>query len=105
MPLVRKTFDVFYGAKYFTKLNMITTFNQIRIVKGHEWLIAFITQFKLYKILITLFGLCNAPITLQNYINHILYNAFNDCCIVYFNNVFVFFKTHAKHIKYINEII
>jgi hypothetical protein len=27
--LIYKTLDVLYGAKYFTKLNMITAFNQI----------------------------------------------------------------------------
>ena len=40
---------------------MIAAFNQIQIVKGHKWLIAFITQFGLYKTLVTLFNLYNVP--------------------------------------------
>jgi hypothetical protein len=74
-------------------------------MKGYKWLTAFITQFGLYKILITLFGLCNVPATFQNYINYILHNALNDYCTVYFDNIFVFLKTYTKHMKYINEII
>ena len=59
--LVRKILNALYSAKYFTKLNIIATFNRIRIVEGHKWLIAFITRFRLYKILVILFSLYNAP--------------------------------------------
>ena len=41
----------------------------------------------------------------QNYINYILHNALNNYYTIYFNNVFIFLKTHAKYIKYINKII
>jgi len=55
--------------------------------------------------LVTLFSLYNAPAIFQNYINHILHNALNNYCTVYLNDVLVFLKTRAKHIKYVNEII
>ena len=55
--------------------------------------------------LITLFSLCNAPTTFQNYINYVLYNTLNNYCTVYFNNFLIFLKTRAEHTKYINEII
>ena len=55
--------------------------------------------------LVTPFSLYNMPATFQNYINHILHNTLNDYCITYFNDVFVFSKTHTEHTKYINEII
>jgi len=40
---------------------MIAVFNQIRIAEGYKWLTAFITRFGLYKMLVILFGLYNAP--------------------------------------------
>jgi len=55
--------------------------------------------------LVTPFGLYNAPATFQNYINHVLHNALNDYCTAYLNNVLIFLKTRAEHIKYINKII
>ena len=55
--------------------------------------------------LVILFSLYNAPTIFQNYINYVLHNALNDYYTVYLNNVLVFLKTHAKYIKYINEII
>jgi hypothetical protein len=84
---------------------MIAIFNQIQITEGHKWLIAFITQFKLYKMLVILFSLYNTPTTFQNYINYILYNALNNYYTVYLNNIFIFLKIYTEHIKYINKII
>ncbi|OCK87649.1 uncharacterized protein K441DRAFT_593473, partial [Cenococcum geophilum 1.58] len=34
--LIRKILNVLYSAKYFTKLNVITIFNQIRIAEGYK---------------------------------------------------------------------
>ena len=84
---------------------MIAVFNQIQIVKGYKQFIVFITWFGLYEILVILFSFYNALIIFQNYINYILYNALNNYCTVYLNNIFVFLKTCAKYIKYINKII
>jgi len=36
LPLVREILNALYGAKYFTKLNVITIFNQIRITEGYK---------------------------------------------------------------------
>jgi len=55
--------------------------------------------------LVILFGLYNAPIMFQNYINHILHNALNDYCTAYLNDVLVFSKTRAKYTKYVNKVI
>jgi hypothetical protein len=74
-------------------------------MEGHEWLTAFITQFGLYEMLVTLFSFYNAPAIFQNYINYVLYNALDDYCTVYLNNVFIFLKIYTEHMKYINEII
>jgi len=59
--LVYKTLNALYSAKYFTKLNIITAFNRIRITEGYKWLTAFITRFGLYEILVIPFSLYNAP--------------------------------------------
>jgi len=55
--------------------------------------------------LVILFSLYNAPAIFQNYIDYVLYNALNNYYTVYLNNVLIFSKTRAKHIKYVNEII
>jgi hypothetical protein len=70
--LIRETLNQIFCAKYYTKLNIIAAFNKIRIAKGHEWKIAFITRFGLFETIIIPFGLCNTLANFQNYINHLL---------------------------------
>ena len=36
LPLIHKTLNALYSAKFYTKLNVITAFNRIRIAKGHK---------------------------------------------------------------------
>jgi len=55
--------------------------------------------------LVTPFGLYNAPTIFQNYINHVLYNALNNYYTAYLNNVLIFSKTRAKYTKYVNKVI
>jgi len=93
LPLICETLNALYGAKFYTKLDIIAAFNRICIAEGHKWLIAFIICFGLYEMLVTLFSLYNALAIFQNYINHILYNALDNYCTVYLNDILVFSKT------------
>ena len=36
LPLIRKILNTLYGAKFYTKLNIIAVFNRIRITKGYK---------------------------------------------------------------------
>jgi RNase H-like domain found in reverse transcriptase/Reverse transcriptase (RNA-dependent DNA polymerase)/Integrase zinc binding domain/Chromo (CHRromatin Organisation MOdifier) domain len=105
LPLIRETLDALCGAKFYTKLDVVAAFNRIRVAEGHEWLTAFITRFGLYEMLVTPFGLCNAPATFQNYINHVLHDALDDYCTAYLDDVLVFSKTRAEHTKHVEEVI
>ena len=105
LPLIHKTLNTLYGAKFYIKLNIIAAFNRIRIAEGYKQLIVFITRFRLYKILVTLFGLYNTLAIFQNYINYILYNILDDYYIVYLNNILIFSKTRAKYTRYVKEVI
>ena len=61
--LIRETLDLISQAKCFTKLDIITAFNRIRIAVGHEYKTAFITRFGIYESLMMPFGLCGVLAT------------------------------------------
>jgi len=48
-------------ARYFIKLNIVTTFNKIRICEGDKKYIAFYIQWGLFKYLVMLFSIKNSP--------------------------------------------
>ena len=51
------------GANIFTKINLKTGYNLIRIAEGEEWKTAFQTQYGYFEYLVMLIGLTNAPVT------------------------------------------
>ncbi len=51
------------------------------------------------------FNLINILIIFQAYINYVLHDLINDFCIVYFDNILVFFKIKKKHYQHLKFII
>jgi hypothetical protein len=72
LPLIQETLRNLSEVTVFTKLDVITAFHRMRIAEGDEWKTAFHTRFRLYKWIITSFGLANAPSTFQRYANWVL---------------------------------
>ena len=49
LPLIRETLNSISKAKWFTKLDVIIAFYNIRITEGDEWKTAFRTRYSLYE--------------------------------------------------------
>ena len=81
--MIRETLDAICNAKIYTKLDIISAFNNIRIAEGDVWKTAFITRFGLFETLVMPFGICNAPATFQNYIDHTLFDLLDKFCTAY----------------------
>ncbi|KNZ44920.1 uncharacterized protein VP01_8690g1, partial [Puccinia sorghi] len=52
-------------------LNLRGAYNLIRIAEGQEWLTAMRIRFGIFEYTVMPFGLCNAPLTFQNFVNDI----------------------------------
>ena len=61
--LIRETLARLYAIKVYTKFNIIIVFNKIRIKVGEEEKTVFLTRYGLFKYVVILFGLDNAPST------------------------------------------
>ncbi len=80
-------------------------YNQIRIKTEKEQKTAFCIQYRLYKYIIILFGLTNAPATYQKIINNILQQYLNRFVIVYLNNIIIYSKILKKYISYVFKVL
>ena len=48
IPLIKETLEHLAKAKFYTKLDIVAVFNNLRIKEGDEWMTAFITRYGLY---------------------------------------------------------
>ena len=58
-------------------------------------------QYSYFEYMIILFGLLNAPIIFQIYINWALASLVNIFCIIHLNNILVYLEINKKHIIYL----
>jgi hypothetical protein len=72
LPLTKETLNSLKGMKYFSTVDIVAAFNNIRIKKGLEYLTAFWTKLGLFELLVMPFGLTGAPGTWQRFMNDIL---------------------------------
>ncbi|KAI1000630.1 hypothetical protein K3495_g7563 [Podosphaera aphanis] len=105
LPLLHETLSRLGTAKYFTKLDVIGAFNQIRMTEGHEYLTAFNTRYGIFESLIMPFGLTNAPATFQARINEVLRPYLDITCTVYVDDILIYSETLEEHKKHVNEIL
>jgi RNase H-like domain found in reverse transcriptase/Reverse transcriptase (RNA-dependent DNA polymerase)/Integrase zinc binding domain len=105
LPLIRETLDALCNAKVYTKLDIIAAFNNIRIAEGDIWKTAFITRFGLFETLVMPFGLCNAPATFQNYINHTLFDLLDKFCTAYLDDILIYSTDKKQHREHVREVV
>jgi len=105
LPLISEALDRLEGAKYFTKLDIKDAYHNIRIREGEEWKTTFSTKLGTYKYLVMPFGLCNAPAAFQRWINEVLMEHMDMCCIVYLDDVLIYSNTLRQDYKDVSNIL
>ena len=104
-PLIRETLARLASAGWYTKLDVIAAFNEIRIKTGDEHKTAFVTRYGQYEYVVMPFGLCNAPGTFQTFINETLRPYLDVFCTAYLDDILVYSNTFEEHIEHVNKVL
>jgi len=65
----------------------------------------FYTRYDHFKYIIMLFNLINTSVIFQTYINKILTELLNDFCVVYLNDILIFFVEKTDHVNHMKQIL
>ena len=90
--------------KHIFKLNIISTFNKLRMNFVSEKLITFITILKTYKYHVLFFELTNDFVNWQQYMNDLLFDFLNKFCQMYMNDILIYNKNRKKHREYLKTM-
>ena len=71
LPLIATMTEPLHGARFFTKLDLRSAYNLVRIWEGDEWKTAFNTTSGHYEYLVMPYGLMNAPSVFQSFVDEI----------------------------------
>ncbi|KAI2655821.1 Transposon Tf2-6 polyprotein [Labeo rohita] len=105
LPLTNTALDALSGAHFFTKLDLRSAYNLVRIREGDEWKTAFITPTGHYETLVMPFGLCNSPAAFQHLINDVLRDMLGRWCYAYLDDILIYSKTLDEHIQHVRAVL
>ncbi|KAL0162424.1 hypothetical protein M9458_041820 [Cirrhinus mrigala] len=105
LPLVPAALEQLRTAKYFTKLDLRSAYNLIRIKAGDEWKTAFSTTNGHYEYLVMPFGLSNSPSVFQAFVNEIFRDMLHRHLIVYIDDILIYSENLETHIQQVRAVL
>ena len=105
LSLISKTLNRLNKVKQFTKLNLKNAYYCLRIWRENKWKMMFCTHYDHFEYMIMSFNLINAFVIFQTYINKTLTKLLNNFCVVYLNNILIFFVKKTDHINHVKQIL
>ncbi|KAG5719203.1 hypothetical protein E4T56_gene11782 [Termitomyces sp. T112] len=106
LPLIRDLVDHLRSAKIYTKIDLRSSYNNIRIAPGHEWKTTFRTRYGLFEYLIMPFRMTNSPATFQYFMNDIFHDMNDIFVIVYLDDILIYLNLpleHSEHVRHVLE--
>ncbi|KAK3550710.1 hypothetical protein QTP70_003968 [Hemibagrus guttatus] len=105
LPLVPAALEQLRGARVFTKLDLRSAYNLVRIHKGDEWKTVFHTTHGHYEYCVMPFGLTNAPAVFQALINEVFRDLLGRGIITYIDDILVYSTSMEEHVLQVREVL
>ena len=105
LPLMNELRDCVRGAKIFTKVDLKSGYNLIRIKKGDKWKIAFRTRSGLFEYKVMHYGLANAPATFQNMMNEIFRHRIDLGVVIYLDDILIYSENEQDHVALVKRVL
>ena len=103
-PRIAESLDALAGTQYFSSMNWMSWYWQIKMdCESHEKT-PFITHAGLYKLNVMAFGLCNAPSCFQHLMEWVLCDLNWRIVLVYLDDVLVYSRTFHQHLQHLRLV-
>lgn len=105
LPRIDECLDSFGGARYYTKLDLLSGYWQVRVKEDDIPKTAFNTRHGKFEFLVMPFGLTNAPATFQSMMNRILHKYLFKSVVVYLDDIVIYSRTKEEHYNHVQEVL
>ncbi len=104
LPLVPAALEELRGARIFSKLDLRSAYNLVRIREGDEWK-TFITPSGHYEYRVMPYGLSNSPSVFQGFMNEVFREFLHQFVIVYIDDILIYSRNLAEHRHHVTQVL
>jgi hypothetical protein len=97
LPCIDILFDQLAGAQVFSKIDLCSSYHQIKIRAEDIPKTAFTTRYRLYEYLVRLFGLTNAPAHFIYLMNSVFMPELDKFIVVFIDGILVYSRCTEEH--------
>jgi hypothetical protein len=105
LPRIDILFDQLAGAKVFSKIDLRSSYHQIKIKPSDVPKTAFLIRNRLYEYLVMSFGLTNAPAYFMYLINSVFMPDLDKFVVVFIDDILIYSKTEEDHANHIRVVL
>ena len=105
LPNIHELFDRLQGSRYFSKMDLRSGFNQIRVAEEDVHKTAFNTPWGHFEWPVMPFGLTNAPATFQALMQDILRERLYNGVIVFIDDILMYSKDEKSHLELVRWVL
>ena len=105
LPRIDELIDRFRGARYFTKLDLLSGYHQQRIFEPHTHKTAFRCRYGHFEFNVVPFGLTNAPASFSNMMIKVLDPVLDKWVVVYLDDILIYSRTKEEHLTHIRKVL
>ncbi|KAI2644394.1 Transposon Tf2-11 polyprotein [Labeo rohita] len=93
------------GAQVFTKLDLRSAYNLVRICAGDEWKTALVTPTSHYEYRVMSYGLSISPSIFQTFMNEMFREFLHRFVIVYIGDILIYSQNLAEHRQHVQQVL
>ena len=105
LPRINDLFDLVGGSKIFSKIDLRSSYHQVRIHDEDIHKTTFHTRYKNYKFVVMPFGLTNAPMKFMCMMNNIFTKYLYKFILVFIDDILIYSKSKKEHEDHVHIVL